>query len=69
MPQILSTSGSRLLVYQNPSFFGQGFDAIYIGKLNNRRFTYVSLHEGDVEGHHGVDGIRCELRRSDVEVV
>ena len=51
-----------------PLISGKCFYSVYIGKLINRRLAYVCFHEGDIEHHHGVEGIRGKLKRRNTEV-
>ena len=37
--------------------FSEDLDVVYISELHRRGFTNMSLHEGDVEGHHVMYGV------------
>ena len=52
-----------------PLISGKCFYFLYIGELKDKRLTYIRFHEGDVERHHGAEGIRGELEGSDIEVL
>ena len=47
----------------------QGPYVINLGELHHRRFTYVCLHKDNVGCHHDAEGVRCELKRSDFELL
>ena len=49
--------------------FSESLDAINISELHHRGFLDISVHEGDVEGHHGMDRVGGELKRDYVEVI
>ena len=51
-----------------PFISGKCFYSVYIGKLINRRLAYVRFYEGDIEHHHGVEGIMGKLKRRNIEV-
>ena len=47
----------------------KGLDVIDVGKLHHWRFANVRFQEGDVECHHGADGLKGELERDDFVVI